>query len=216
MRWALFVLASGLLAGVAGCLPLFYAYPTVSYTPAINFGPDHKGVFAFRVDVTDDSTGAGHYQLKHLPISKSGYLMGQGKSSLDDGYYWNLFVKTYARQVSHTLRVRLYRPGYELAEVQSWHTHQDVEWKEVDGIAGREQAVDALLCTTEGTIEAGPEKQPFAHLDPGSSSGEHRDTLLFAAREYERIAHVSDDQGDTAAADRCIDKARQLHELANR
>jgi hypothetical protein len=203
-----------LLLGAVGCVPLFYAYPTLSYTPAIAFGPDHKGIYAFRVDVTDDTGGAGKYRLRNLPITRKGYLNGQGKSAVDDGYYWNCLVHTYARQISHTLRVRLYRPGYELVEIQSWHTNQAVHWQEVEGVEAREKAVDDLLCTTEGTVKAGKEAELFAHLEPGSAAEEHREVLFFASREYERLSLAAADAEAAEVSDRCAAKAKILKKLA--
>src|SRR5262249_37895298 len=56
----------------------------------------------------------------------------------------------------------------------------------------------------------------FAHLHPGIMSAKHRAALLFAAGEYERVAGIYlDMDGDqTAAHERCLDKAKSLRALA--
>jgi hypothetical protein len=52
-------------------------------------------------------------------------------------------------------------------------------------------------------------------LEPGTKSVGHRDALLFAAREYERISRtVSPDQQEPETRARLIDKANRLRAMA--
>ena len=217
--WALAMLA---LSGVSGCIPLFYAYPAVSYVPAVNVGRTQEKTYAFRVDIADRKGGSGDahtetgcYLLRQLHVAKSGYVAGQAKVELDSGFYWNCFIKCFKDRTNHTVRLRFYRPGYNLVEVHSWQTEADLSWREVPEMEGREKALDALL----GPSERGGEKGTnwgFDRLAPGSASIDHRCALLFAASEYERVArHGLRDEGDKVY-ERCLAKAKWLRDLAGR
>ena len=53
---------------------------------------------------------------------------------------------------------------------------------------------------------------------PGSASGKHREALLFACSEYERLASSmdSDPNGDKESSGRLLGKAHELRELAGK
>jgi hypothetical protein len=218
MKRSCAILMPLLLVAQTGCVPLFYAYPSFSYVPTLNIGKPHDNTFVFRVDITDDTGEAPHYRLRALRITQAGHITGQVKAAIDDGCYWNCIAFSYIRHVSHTLCLRLYRPGYDLFEVHAWQTDQPPEWQKAPTVAAREKAVDDLLGLARGGDPlAGGDKQ-FGHLDPGSVSAEHREALVFAAKEYDRVAAAmdisGDDNGDGSA--RCRAKAKALRELAGR
>jgi hypothetical protein len=197
------------LACAAGCLPLFYAYPTFSYVPELGLDSDHKDIAAFRVSITDDSTLPGRYRLAQLPIAGNGRVWGQGQSGINTGFG--------DKQVSHTLQVRLYRRGYRLIDIHAWQG-ESIQWTEADGSRARERAIDGLLTPTEAGLHAARKNDPLGHLEPGSVSPQHRQALLFAAGEYEYLASRMDALGEDpgGACDRCLAKAKAVRELADR
>jgi hypothetical protein len=107
-------------------------------------------------------------------------------------------MKTGLHGIGHTssqVAVRLYRPGYDLVEIRAREPADGVIWKAAPDLASQERAVDALF--SAGTVAAGltreadPEELLFdalVVLEPGSTSDEHRDALLFGAAEYDRLA----------------------------
>jgi hypothetical protein len=212
------ILVSLLLASTTGCIPLVYAYPSISFIPEINVGHDSKLIYAFRVDITEDSSEAGHYQFRRLPMTPNGYVSGQEKTALDDGYCWNCIGFKHERQIHHTLRERLYRRGYEVIDVHSWQGTQPVIWKEISGTSEEEKAIDALLAPIHAASSKEADGTQFLHLEPGSVSPQHQDSLRFAAAEYEYLAKkleaLGEDNDD--AYDRCRAKARALRDLASR
>jgi len=60
------------LTSAVGCVPPFYAYPSVSYVPGLVFGPDHKQMHVFRLEVSDETPGPGHYLLRELALTPQG------------------------------------------------------------------------------------------------------------------------------------------------
>jgi len=96
----------------------------------------------------------------------------------------------YAKQTSHTLRVRVYRPGFALVEICAWTGVQDVHWREAKTLAAQEKTIDDLLApTVKGSEET--KRKPFAHLDPGSVSVSHHDALLFGSRSRYHLGLAS-------------------------
>lgn len=207
-----------LLLLTAGCIPLFYAYPSISYVPGINCGPDHKGAVVFRVDATEETPGPGHYQLHNIPMTQRGMVSGQARTSFDEGYYWNCISKVYASETSHTLHLRVYRPGYELIDIHAWQNGAGIQWKEARKPKDSEHAIDQLLANVAGEDVNGKEGPQFAHLEPGSVSETHHEALLFAAGEYDRLAEKMEEfqQGTPRAIARCRAKAQALRDLADR
>lgn len=221
MRRAAWMWAPILLGGVSGCVPLFYAYPAVSYVPAVNVGKSRDKTYAFRVDIVDRSGGdasadSGCYLLRQIQVAKSGFVVGQAKLAIDSGFYWNCFVKCFKERTNHTVRLRFYRPGYNPIEIRSWQTEADVSWHETPGLLAREKALDALLRPSSPAAETTAETDwGFDRLAPGSASVEHRSALLFAAAEYERLAVRAEAEGEEETRDRCHAKAQWLHERAS-
>lgn len=97
----------------------------------------------------------------------------QVKPSLSYGLAYPLLVANGLSHSSHTVAVRIYRPGYELVEIASWQAPPDLRCKRVDDVFGQAHALDRLYSWP---------------LEPGSASEAHREALLFGATEYERLA----------------------------
>lgn len=225
MRRASLILLPLLVSGVAGCVPLFYAYPSISYVPTLNIGPSHDNIYVFRIDVADDAScvdfaDPSHYRLRQVHVTPAGKVLGQSKVAIDSGFYWNGIVLTYTGHTSHTLRLRLYRAGYDAIDIRSWQGEMSLAWKDAADLESQEKAVDALLAPTQsnftGTLKHKEQGWSFEHLDPGSVSREHRHALLFGAGEYERLAAGMAVTGDLeTACDRCRAKASFLRNLAD-
>jgi hypothetical protein len=117
---------------------------------------------------------------------------------------------------SRTVRVALYRPGYELVVVDSWDLFPKMTWKRGDQV----DALVQLFPVASLELEAAAPRHPRApllgapYLAPGSVSPEHRQALLFGAAEDERLAAIC--RGRKGAPDwqALLDCAAQLRQLA--
>jgi hypothetical protein len=209
-------LAAALLLGplLAGCdtyMPLYYAYPAVTHVPALPIKATDDGVQAFRVDVVDQDNGVNFpeddsYLLTPLSVGPDGKVPAQTRFALDYGWLMSRDGQVHDGQTKHAVLVRLYRPGWQTVECRStWDKVSGVAWKESADMEAREKAVDDLLTTwatdfqghRQVRAQAGKKPAPppdytllFRHLAPGSASPEHRETLLFATGEYERLLTV--------------------------
>jgi hypothetical protein len=215
---------------MAGCAPIGYAYPTVSYVPPVTLGAERDEVTAFRVDVADDDNcfnirEKDEYVLHPLPLHRDGHIDPQMKLAVDYGWIWNWVSGIYDGATRHTVMVRLYRPGYRTIEIHSWQKKGRVNWVPASSPEEREIAIDELISTWNTTPERlqnqiartgfVPPRDPFVfhYLAPGATLDEHQQALQFAAREYERLLRqaASPDMHERLEA-----KARKLRELAAR
>lgn len=190
---------------LAGCM-LPYAYPTVSYVPPVCVGPARDEVHAFRVDIADQDNSSvrlperDRYVLSPLPLHADGSSDSQVKVALDYGWILNCISYFCDGYTHHTMRVRLYRPGYQTIEIEPWQKNNRLEWVEARSPEEREQAIDDLVSTWDTSpfslqnriSQTGftPPRDPivFRYLAPGSVADEHLRVLQFAAREYEQLA----------------------------
>lgn len=213
---------------LSGCM-LPYAYPTVSYVPPVRVGTARDEVHAFRVDIADDDHSGDYlperdrYVLHPLPLHPDGSFDSQIKVAVDYGWFLNCLAYFSDGYTHHTMRVRLYRPGYQTIEIEPWQKDARLEWVEVRSPEEREQAIDDLVSTWDTTpiaiqnrvSQAGfvPPRDPlvFRYLAPGSAGGGHLRALQFAAREYERLGRNTP---EPELRDRLQAKAKALHELA--
>lgn len=203
-RFGRVLLAAPTLFGT-GCL-LPYAYPKVSYIPAVSREDFPADARAFRVDVTArhaDAGENGEHTIGPITPLPGGSVPPQARASLDHGIaVWGPL--SYTAGEAHTTRVRLYRPGYRTVEITSWALRNDVKWEKAADWSAQEQAVDDLLrCPSV----LGKHTKPAAV--PEAASGE---TLLFAAAEYERVSGLARE----SEAARLREKARTLREAAGR
>lgn len=215
---------------LAGCMPLGYAFPTVSYVRPATVGAARDEVRAFRVDVVDDEncleiTEHDRYVLTPLPLHRDGSFDPQVKVAVDYGWLFNCVAVILDSSRHHTVLVRLYRPGYHTLELESWRKEGPMQWTQAPTPGEREQAIDDLVSTWrtsparlqnkyafEGFV---PPREPvvFRYLAPGSTSNAHRTALQFAAIEYE---HLLSEVGDGELRARLQEKATTLRQLAAR
>jgi hypothetical protein len=216
----------GLLA--AGCMPLGYAYPKVSYIPPVTVAAPPEQVHAFRVDITNDDnsleiTENDRYVLSRLPLHRDGRFDPQTKVAVDYGCILYCVANVYDVSTHHTLLVRLYRPGYHTIEIEPWQTDARINWVEAPTPEAQEQAIDDLVSTWKTTPEHIQTKAAFSgfvppvdpivfhYLAPASASEGHREALGFAASEYERLLSTATDPDLRA---RLQAKAKALLEMA--
>jgi hypothetical protein len=194
-RWLMLL---GLLApNLTGCMP--YVYPTVSHTPELTVPNADGSVHAFRVDVdrTERAPEATttQYTLWRIPIDERGIIPSQLEIAPATGIYNPLGITdTPAHERSqYSMCVRLYRPGYRTQEVQQWGKARDLQWAPASDLLAQEKAVDDLLAVPTATPggswwELKDQKQPALGLQPGIDSNYHKQALLFASSEYQRLA----------------------------
>jgi hypothetical protein len=210
----------------AGCfVPIGYAYPTLSVTPPVDVGKPADEVHVFRVDVADVGgclefgAGPDRYVFHPVHLTDGGRGLPQVGVALDYGWIWNCIALIFDKHTSHTVLVRAYRPGFRTVEVRSWQTTGKVPWEAAPDLDARERAVDALLSTRDTDSPAilphrdksdFLEHDSFFSLAPGSAGAGHRQALLFAAAEYERLSSSADGPQRL----RLWGKAQSLRELA--
>jgi len=178
-------------------------------------------VHAFRVDATDKMNGIefnemSTYIFHEVPVSSTGTVDGQTQLAVDYGMIWNWIALIYTKHTSHSVLLRLYRPGYELVEIDFWWAKSEIEWKKASGVAEQEKAIDGLLYVRAPYYGVEEDDYSFPGLATGSTTEGHRKALLFAASEYERLAaHLQAGREDTEqSGKRLLDKAGALKELA--
>jgi hypothetical protein len=122
---------------------------------------------------------------------------------------------------THSVAVRLYRRGFETAEIRPGQKMLD-DWTKAADLDAQEKAVDDLLGVSplQSTSPLKPIKGTGAHSPPalelGTVSDGHQKALLFAAGEYEWLANqVSEPfEEEQAMRRRLLEKARRLKDLA--
>ncbi len=211
----------------AGCMPLGYVYPSISYVRPASVGAARDQVRAFRVDVTDDDNSLSipegdRYVLTSLKLKEDGSFDPQLKVSANYGWFLDGPGLMQGNTRTHTVLVRLYRPGYHTLELAAWRGDEPLHWTQAPTPQEQEQAVDDLVTTwrTSPTrlqcqyavqsCETPRDSIILRYLAPGSISGEHREALCFAAGEYERLANDATDKHLRA---RLEEKARTIRKL---
>jgi hypothetical protein len=202
--WA--VALGGVLAG--GCL-VPYAYPHLSHISGLTSTSAPGEVHAFRVEVQSSRVDLGQtterYTLARVPLEPNGRVPAQTSLSLDYGAYVVGVALNYPIHHGRSLLVRLYRPGFQLVEVQSGQSLDQVRWQPASDLTAQERALDALLVDPAVDLKA----WTAAQITPGSAAPEHREALLFAAAEYERLA---DGLADPETRRRLLHKALEVRE----
>lgn len=215
---------------VTGCMPLGYAFPTVSYVRPATVGAARDQVHAFRVDVTDDENcmeipEQDRYVLTQLPLNGDGSFEPQTKIAASYGWFLDGVAIIWGSCRHHTVLVRLYRPGYQTLELISWRNNERLHWTPAATLQEQEQAIDDLVSTwwtSPASLQTRyaaqgfePPRDPmvFRYLAPGSTSDEHREALCFAAREYERLLRTASDEEQHS---RLQAKAKSLRQLVER
>jgi hypothetical protein len=143
-------------------------------------------------------------RLTELKLGNGDLVAAQTKLSLTRGYYVIGVALNYPYLTHHSVAVRLYRPGFEVVEVQGI---EPVVWKPALDVKSQEEALDSLF-----PLEAKELLLVHRTLDVGSVSLDHRAALLFGAAEYERLAWVAPSEFRRT---QLLTKAAHLRELAS-
>ena len=212
-----------------GCLQVPVCMPELNVVPSVGLGADADEVHAFRVDVTDreqikegrsaatplQAENFEYYALSRITLA-SGTTPPQVSMTCASGWCtvgcWNYFNSL----TLHSIAVRLYRPGYETIELRPGQSREP-RWVAAADLAAREKAIDDLLGVSPLELDGRASEVQQRRLDRGTTSLAHRDALLFAAREYERLAHrVTREDGDVReVVPRLFAKARRVKKLAD-
>jgi hypothetical protein len=213
---------------LAGCFVPF-AYPRFSHIPAVPVDNDHGNVHAFRVSADVQRIDFGNqtkYEIDEIPITPAGHIPAQNNLSLDRGCYVIGVALNYPVHRAHLIKLRLYRPGYQLVEFSSWQNSEKVTWFPASDLDSQEEAVDELLAAPvfggywNPVFQIERLKQMFdvSKTPPGSVSPHHRESLRFIAAEYERLAETNLPSADDCAIarDRLKSKASIVRDLAEK
>jgi hypothetical protein len=214
-----------------GCVQLPFYVPTMNVVPPVKSGCESADVHAFRVDITDvvelkdgpppECTFSGSnreiYELSRIPLAAGGAVPKQVGMSVDHGWCYVGFFNLVNTWTSHSVAIRMYRPGFETIELKAGQTLHALEWIEAPDLAAQEKAVDDLLGVAILDRASTKSAKQDIRLEPGTKSSAHRDALLFAAREYERLAKTlsADDVGAPDVNARLREKAQRVRALAN-
>jgi hypothetical protein len=197
------------LPALPGCM-IPYAYPTVHCVPPIKLGKDADEVHVFRVDITRTRVDMGvtdTYTLTEVPPSPEGWIFPEARLSATYGCYIFAVALNYPVFTSHSIGLRLYRPGYELIELGSWESPPDLTWKRAPDLAAQERALDRLFLFDSKVKDRASFDR--CELAPGSASRAHRASLEFGTLEYERLAKiVPEGPGKDETVHRLLRKAR--------
>ena len=189
---------------MGGCVFPYCAYPTLDYIPSVKLESPSSDVHAIRIDIykpTADLSvfdGPIYERLSKIEATSTDEIPAQLKPSFSHGLVVIGIAVNFLTHTSHSVAIRLYRPGYEVVEVKTWERVNRVVWKVALDLEAQEKAVDTLL--------------PFGCLELGSKSPAHRDALFFGAAEYERLA-ANEPLKDHRT--RLTKKADHLRKLAN-
>jgi hypothetical protein len=225
--WPCVLIAAGATClGLAGCLQVPYVFPELGYAPSVDAKCKKDEVFAFRVDVTQTSEviqGVAYsrgevvdrLELSHIPVASDGSTSTQMSVTFASGWRYFGFVNFVPSSTAHAMGLRFYRPGYETIVIKPGETTRELNWKRAADLNAQVQAVDDLV---QGT----PTQKSTAItirqvLEPGAKSPAHKEAILFAAGEYERLARAvsSSDPQDTQIRSRLLDSANRMRNLAD-
>jgi hypothetical protein len=227
-----------LMAACAGGCLGGYAYPQLSYVPPVQLPDAGDEIHAFRMDVVQVMEDIYHAEdkcvLRTIPISPTGAVAGQAKVSLETAWGVMMLIPSeWNHHCWHAMRVRLYRPGFQTVEIEPWQSVAQVRWQAACDWQSQEKAVDDLIASchfdclilpaspaqclpTSAGTEAMPVPTWLSHLACGSTSEGQRQSLRFAADEYERIAVLAAKADSQQGQAQLFSSARRLRELADR
>jgi hypothetical protein len=216
------------------CMHVPFSIPEINTVPAVDYGSDSSGVHIFRADITQEVTinegtdtevcvpkVVETLELSEVQPTTPGMTPRQATWSCESGWRYVGFWNFNSECESHGVALRLYRPGYETIVLTCGQVPREVQWHEAGDLAAQVNAVDTLL----GVSLLEPEKSftssnkfPMTHrLERHPKSPAHREALLFAMREYKRLANEIS-QDDTDWKDlrlELLEKAKLLKALAD-
>jgi hypothetical protein len=178
-------------------------------------GKDVDPVYAFRVDSTRhyvDIGGTDTCTITQVPLLGQNWSPPETRASLTYGYFVFGVAVNFPVFTSHSVAVRLYRPGYELVEIDSWEVPGKVNWQRAPGLEDQERTLDHLF-SMEGKAR---NRHIGKELLPGSASADHGAALEFGASEYELLVTTGlfAEPISAEVRARLIQKAEKLRRLA--
>lgn len=231
-RW-LFLLAT--LPQLTGCM--CYAYPTLAYTPEVVVDNRDGGAHAFRVDIDQThkqpGSAASQYTLTQIAIDRGGTIPSQLEVATSSGVYdpFKLVSATEHERTHYSMTIRLYKPGSQTMEVQSWDKSKPIQWMPAADLLAQEKAIDDLLADPATPVLPMQKDMPTRHtwwelkdqktatlgLQPGPTSTSQRYALHFAAGEYGRLANGPETRAPNmqAVRERLVAKAIWLKNYAD-
>ncbi len=219
-RACAFALASLTLMGLCGCLPVIY--PSIAHVPSLDLDEPVADVHAFRIDASADLINLVNWIparsfVRRVPVASSGSVGSQTGIYLNYGAL-QMIIPAASCIRHHTTVVRLYRPGYRLVEIRSWQLATEIRWEPAPDVESQAHALDNLLASPWR-----PVKPIHAKWDPtddiywGSECLEHREAIVFAISEYERLSDLEpgDDEKRSNLRTRLRWRAACLREWAD-
>jgi hypothetical protein len=209
---------------LSGCFVGGYAYPSVQVIPRTKVGPEVADeVHAFRVDILDncgsvEMCSSDDYLFREVGLNSRGDVPCLASAKLGIGWWSALPRLSYRQRLHPTMRLRLYRPGYETVEVKPWRWRREVEWKAAATPEAREKSVDDLISTreTNDIYKISPEAWQHSGVDYSlgmPKTEAQRAALQFVAGEYARLGTAARAQGNAEAGDRLDGKSRLIAAL---
>jgi hypothetical protein len=233
--WRRFFLAcvSLVCLSLPACMQIPMCIPELSYVAPVDLGAASAEVHGFRVDVTEKTVvnidenfksaggGVAYYEFTPMKLSARGTTPLQWDVSWAYGWRGIGFWDYWPTLTTHSVAVRLYRRGFETAELRPGQDLPD-DWNTAADLAAQEKAVDDLLGVSplESTSPLKAIKGTGVHSPPalefGTKSAGHKKALLFAAGEYEWLAQqlTEPNAEEQVRRTRLLDKARRLEDLA--
>lgn len=187
VRW----IALGCLLGVAGCL-VPYCARSVSQLPPVDLNCDPHEVHAFCVSVTRlnsrDEISKERWALRELEAGRR-QTASQSKTSYDFGVFAISpgTAPGFLIDTTHSLRLRLYRPGFKTVDLEAVEPQGKVFWEPAADALARETALDDLF-GLKPVVGAKGEALVERVLEPGSKSKEHLAALQFGIEQYTALA----------------------------
>jgi hypothetical protein len=215
-----------LCLGAAGCMQFPYFLPEINYAPGVDAKCKRDEVHAFRVDVTQKTeikegleavSGkiVEYQELTPIRTNADGTTPTQLGVTFASGWRYVGVYNFTSSSTEHGVILRFYRPGYETIAFKPGEGMRELEWREAPDLDSQVKAVDDLM---RGTSPRKSQKITARQvLEPGTKSAPQRESLLFGAGEYERLARdlsASDPEEREIRRD-LLAEAKRLRALAD-
>lgn len=216
-----------------GCMHVPFSIPEVNTVAPVDYGSDSTGVHIFRIDITQEVTisdaatesevsapkAVESLELSEVQPTTPGVTPRQTAWSCESGWRYVGFWNYNTECESHGVSLRLYRPGYDTIVLTCGQVPREVQWTEAADLAAQAKAVDTLLgVSLLDPKESTSAKFSVTHrLARHPKSPAHREALLFAIREYKRLANqiAPDDTDWKDLRLELLEKAKLLKALAD-
>ncbi len=214
---------------VLGCLSVPFSIPEVNTIPSVGLD-GATDAHIFRVDVTERMTvepgtataqggpkAVETYEFTEVPAEAAGTTPRLVGVTCRQGWRYVGVANYNTDCLSHTIALRLYRPGFDTIEVKCGQVPHDVQWTEAADLDAQEKALDDLLGVDllEPRNATNDVMTVKHNLLPGPASDGQRAALRFCVGEYERLARRAARSADDAELrGRLLAKATRLKLLA--